>query len=109
MEDFFSEMAGKFETEEEYTLNPDGTGKVRITASYQGGDPGGGLKGPMAKTLEESGGIDAWSDFSFEQTGEGLVQFTGTAYFRDISAVDIKFGSVERQIPGVRFVEGSGG
>lgn len=108
MEDIFSAMGGKFETQEEYTLNPDGTGKVRIAASYHG-DQGGGLKGPMTKTLEESGGIDAWSDFSFELTNDGLIQFTGTAYFRDISGVDIKFGSVERQIPGVRFVEGSGG
>jgi hypothetical protein len=109
MEDIFSEMAGKFETEEEYTLNPDGTGKVRITASYQSGGPTGDMKGPMTKTLEESGGIDAWSDFSFELTDDGLIQFTGTAYFKNISDVDVKFGSVERQIPGVRFVEGSGG
>jgi hypothetical protein len=109
MEDIFSAMGGKFETEEDYTLNPDGTGKVRIKACYQVGDPGGTLRGPMTKTLEESGGIDAWSDFSFELTDDGLIQFTGTAYFRDISGVDIKFGSVERQIPGVRFAEESGG
>ncbi len=117
MDDIFSAMSGKFETEEDYTLNPDGTGKVHIKALYQGGDLGGpqgigsgaSLKDAIAKTLEESGGIEAWKDFSFEPTDEGLMQFEGTAYYRNITDVDIKFGSVERQIPGVRFVEESGG
>lgn len=89
---------------EKYTMNPDGSGKVAVELVQQlepGFDMGmgmggqGGGKDAMARDrvrgiLDESKGIDAWTDVSFtieEVEDNTYLRFAGTAYFSDLGAV----------------------
>ncbi|TET35052.1 MAG: hypothetical protein E3J72_13025 [Planctomycetota bacterium] len=86
----------KMDKTENFRLNPDGSGKVKITATFGvtnfqgGGEPD--LDDLMQKTLENSKGVDAWKGTEFKSLGEDNVKFTGTAYFRDISKMKLKVG-----------------
>jgi len=91
-------LTGCFETKDEYTLNPDGSGKVVHECTYQnmnlnfsGGeaDPQEALKSAVLKVLEASKGIEAWRDVSYRQLDDGRLYFKGTAYFRNLSRLDI--------------------
>ncbi|MDQ5979221.1 MAG: hypothetical protein QG602_2195, partial [Verrucomicrobiota bacterium] len=89
-------LAGCFETKQEFTLNPDGSGKVVHQSTFQTMDMGGG-KGDTAKQakaaaselLSKSQGIEAWRDVSYEVLDDGRIAFKGTAYFRNLSDLDI--------------------
>ncbi|HUF60462.1 MAG TPA: hypothetical protein VMN36_00175 [Verrucomicrobiales bacterium] len=97
-------VTGCVETEETWTLNPDGSGKVSyhmkmINAASALGDSLQGLGEALdpkeiAKTqakqlIENSDGIDAWSDVHYEVGDDGKLHFRGTAYFSDLSKVKI--------------------
>ena len=91
-------LSGCFETKEEYTLNPDGSGKVVYSAvfppmSFKFGDeepdPESQMKNAVKDILEKSSGIDVWKDVSCKLTDEGKILFKGTAYFRDVSKFDV--------------------
>jgi hypothetical protein len=82
-----------YETDEQYTLNPDGSGKVTIDAKMtpMGFDSGEGKADPAAlakktakELLEKSEGVTAWKDVSFGPEKDGRVHFRGTAYFKDL-------------------------
>ena len=88
-----------FEIKQEFTLNPDGSGKVVMDATFPQltltGDQkqdDAALKKAVAEFLEESEGIEAWKDVSYEWTDDGRIHFVGTGYFTDLSA--IKFDNV---------------
>lgn len=88
---------GCFESKENYVLNPDGSGKVTIVGTFETTMPGmpssTDPKDTMMEVkelLEKSKGVDAWSGVTFDRTKEGRVSFQGTAYFPDISKLDLE-------------------
>lgn len=90
-------LAGCFEIEQEFTLNPDGSGKVRIhsvfpATVFMGGldvEPEEMVRRSAQSIMELSEGIDAWREVSFKLTDEGKMLFAGTAYFKDIAKLNI--------------------
>ncbi|MCI5196361.1 MAG: hypothetical protein D3919_09050 [Candidatus Electrothrix sp. AW5] len=80
-------MSGCYETKQEYVLNPDGSGKVTLQASF---DLMGGLRDEVNDILEKSEGVDAWSDVSYKLLDDNRGYFKGTAYFRQLSDLNIK-------------------
>ncbi len=113
-------ITGCVETRSEYTVNPDGSGKVvqeftfsaealgmaQMQVQAQGqagaqatetipmlnaqGDPETNLKLSVKKILDTAQGVNAWKDVSFEILPDGRMHFEGTAYFKDISAVKLE-------------------
>ena len=88
---------GCFESKEDYVLNADGSGKVTIVGSFETTIPGMPVSTDPKETikqvkelLEKSKGVDAWSNVSYDRTKEGRVSFQGTAYFPDISKLDLE-------------------
>jgi hypothetical protein len=89
-------LAGCFETRQEFTLNPDGSGKVLHESKFQtvdlsGGKPGSEkqLKAAVAEIIGKARGVDAWRDVSYSLLDDGRIAFKGTAYFRSLSTLDI--------------------
>jgi hypothetical protein len=100
-------LTGCIQSEQVFTLNPDGSGKVAITlvtplnpfeGVLGGGGPPGGKKLSLAdkkrmfvdKLLRDAKGVDAWKDVSAEFTREGLLKFQGIAYFKDMQQLKIE-------------------
>jgi hypothetical protein len=89
-------LSGCFETKQEFTLNPDGSGKVVHESKFQTMDLSDGkrgsekqMKAAVAEILGQSKGVDAWRDVSYALLDDGRIAFKGTAYFRNLSALDI--------------------
>jgi hypothetical protein len=87
-------LAGCVETKDEFTLNPDGSGKVKHEAIFQPINLNRGAEKPSPeeeakaaarKELEKAEGVEAWRDVSFERGRDGRVLFAGTAYFRNLA------------------------
>lgn len=99
--------------EEKVILNPDNTGKTRVTLVMPNpmemmGAAVGELGGPdaaaempsaedMAKEmaqgiLGEASGVDAWRDVSWGVTPDGKMRFQGVAYFRDFNEFSAQGG-----------------
>ncbi|HZE97957.1 MAG TPA: hypothetical protein VE981_13090 [Planctomycetota bacterium] len=85
-------LAGCLDLDEEYSLNPDGSGKVKIKCAlapmrFSAGkkSPEELLKSDVRETLEKCEGVDAWTDVSAVQRDDGKIAFSGTAYFKDFS------------------------
>jgi hypothetical protein len=98
-------MAGCFESNQEYTLNPNGSGKVIHEVLFQPVDlnmgetpenPEKELKKTVQSILTDSSGVDAWKDISFKRTEDGKIFFKGTAYFPDLSKLSLKLGEVKQ-------------
>ena len=47
------------------------------------------MRNTVKKFLENSSGVDAWSDVTYEELGFDQFRFKGTAYFRDLNEVNI--------------------
>lgn len=89
-------LSGCFETKQEFTLNPDGSGKVVHESKFQTMDLSDGkrgsekqMKAAVAEILGQAKGVDAWRDVSYELLDDGRIAFKGTAYFRKLSELDI--------------------
>lgn len=89
-------LASCYETKQEITLNPDGTGKMRLESSFQNVNLGNqddtpeeALQAAVGRIVNDSQGVDVWDDVSFKQLDDGRMHFTGTAYFKKIEAVEI--------------------
>ncbi len=90
-------LSGCFETKQEFTLNPDGSGKVVHSSTFQTMDITGAgkrdaekqAKAAVAEVLTKAKGVDAWRDVSHEILDDGRIAFKGTAYFRNLSDLDI--------------------
>ena len=85
-----------FEVEQEFTLNPDGTGKVVLDSVFQNFALDGNsdqseesLKRSIGTLIKDSEGVETWKDISYSWTDDGRIRFKGTAYFSDIS--ELKF------------------
>ena len=88
-------LAGCFETKQEFTLNPDGSGKVvhestfqNVSFSLKTETPEQQLKKAAAEVIQKSKGVDAWRDVSFKLLDDGRIYFKGTAYFKDLAALE---------------------
>jgi hypothetical protein len=89
-------LTGCFETKDEFTLNPDGSGKVIHECSFQKVSLGGddemtedALKEAIGKVLTEAKGVEAWRDVSYKRLDDGRLYFKGTAYFTNLNTLDI--------------------
>ena len=85
-----------FETEQEFTLNPDGTGKMVLNTVFPNIQLNGdedptdeALQDAVAKFLKKAEGVETWRDVSYQWEDDGRIRFKGTGYFRDISKVDL--------------------
>lgn len=111
--------AGCLDTEQEYTLNPDGSGKVRIVAVGSplridfGNDkkpPEQAMKEAARETLEKSQGVDAWTGVEAKLRDDGKVAFSGTAYFKDLKSLKLNIMGMQSSGPELGFQEdGQGG
>lgn len=88
------------ESKQDYTLNPDKSGKVKIEALFQqmnismGGekenqDPDIQMKKAVKKIIEKSKGVSVWKNVTYKLKDDGRILFKGTAYFKDISKLKI--------------------
>ncbi len=89
-------LTGCFDTKQEFTINPDGSGKVihestfqKLTFSDESKDPADSLKEAVSKVIQDSKGVDAWKDVTFETLEDGRIHFKGTAYFKDLSKLKL--------------------
>lgn len=89
-------LAGCLDLDEEYSINPDGSGKVKVRCAIAPmrfttakKSPEELLKSDVRETLEKCVGVDAWTDVSAVQRDDGKVLFSGTAYFRDFSKLKL--------------------
>jgi len=98
--------AGCFETKQDMTLNPDGSGKTRVEVIMsdmpfqmppdQEPPPPELVAKQFAKSvLDESKGVDTWSDVEVGRTEDSRSRFTGTAYFKDFTKVQIQGTKME--------------
>ena len=92
-------LSGCFEIEEECTLNPDGSGKLRFSyivpavsllESYDSLDDM--AKNYIEKTLLDSSGVDAWTDVTYEVLEYEKIKIDATVYFKDYNKLGIKPG-----------------
>jgi len=91
--------AGCLESEQQYTINPDGTGKVVIEETMPNiermfaiddstrRDKERELREFVVSVVEKSVGVELWKDVSYRSLPDGRIYFKGTAYFRDLNAV----------------------
>ena len=93
------------ETKQDFSLNPDGSGKVVFeftTADMpfsfgQEGekpDPELAAKRQVKQLIDGASGIDAWADVSYARTEDGRTRVKGTAYFKDFSKVKFQTSSL---------------
>lgn len=89
-------LSGCFETKQEFTLNPDGSGKVVHESVFQTMNMSGSsrdtekqAKAAVAEVISQSKGVEAWRDVSYEILDDGRIAFRGMAYFRNLSELDI--------------------
>jgi len=99
-------LAGGCEYAEEYTINPDGSGKVVFETVFQKMELFGmeinGVKSKSEKMrpelelkkevsdLLQSRGVEAWSGVEAKVLPDGRMWFKGTAYFKDYSQLELK-------------------
>jgi hypothetical protein len=90
--------SGCLDADSEWTLNPDGSGKVRQKLVF---DPGPlKMLAPSARDfardlIEGSEGIEVWKDISFGKRKDGKLHFSGVGYFKHASKVRLEKDLVE--------------
>ncbi len=92
-------ISGCYEdTKQEFTLNPDGSGKLLVESTFippseatREDEPIGesAVQEAARDLLIRSEGIEAWRDVSFSELEDGSFFFRGTAYFPDLSRVKL--------------------
>ncbi len=91
-------LSACYETKQEFTLNPDGSGKVRHECSFQNVNLSANnendtseeaLQAAIAKIITGSKGVDAWTDVSFKRLEDDRMWFCGTAYFKKLDDLEI--------------------
>ena len=110
-------VTGCIDTRREFTINPDGSGKVKIDSRfdlqeirYSGKKMTDeqALNQQVGQIIQHSQGVSAWKDVAYKLEDDDVtVHFSGTAYFNDInklmlyynfSALSVKFeGSAENK------------
>lgn len=101
---FAAAATGCVETYEEYSLNPDGSGKVtrRTVINTTGleamgaGSTDAEAQGRQAlrDMMKEATGVEAWKDMSFQALPDGRMETKVTAYFADVNALSMGSGGM---------------
>ena len=88
-------VTGCFDTKQEITLNPDGSGKVVVESTFAQLESlltGSNLTRRenaasecVRQMIEDAQGVDVWRDITFREQEDGRLWVRGTAYFRDLS------------------------
>ena len=87
--------AGCVDLEQEYTINPDGSGKVVvhwIGAPFNLGPaktPEAQAQSLLKDEITKCEGVDAWKDLSCTARDDGKFEFKGTAYFKDLARLKL--------------------
>jgi hypothetical protein len=82
-------LTGCFETHDEFTINPDGSGKVIHQCTFPGLSTGDrDVERAVRKVISEAKGVEAWRDMSFKVLGDDRIFFKGTAYFTNMNVVE---------------------
>lgn len=99
-------LTGCFDTKQEITLNPDGSGKVTFESTITEVEPlvfgdfaaasEESVNQAARKLLEKAEGVDAWRDLSFRELEDGRLFVRATAYFSDLSKLKTDFNSILR-------------
>lgn len=91
--------SGCLEVENVWTLNPDGSGKVKHSVVLRPGMLAAlspqSSRAFAQELLQESEGIEAWADFSYRKSDEGWLCFEGVGYFPDAAQVRLKHEVVQ--------------
>ena len=103
-------FSGCIDSQDAYTLNPDGSGKVIRLVIFQPGfdmsagfsmgnsapekkkTPSEEVKEVAKAEIEQSAGVEVWKDAKAYRTTNGLICFVGTAYFKDFNALKFHNG-----------------
>ncbi|MBZ0258346.1 hypothetical protein K8I31_19925, partial [bacterium] len=88
-------LSGCHETEYEYWLNPDGSGKVAIHSvfpsmapmNFQESSPDFQMAESIHLLLTKSKGISVWKNVKYEWRKDGMIVFSGEALFNKIEDV----------------------
>ncbi len=86
---------GCIDLEQEYTLNPDGSGKVAVrwvgSPVELGSDKGADAraKSILKDEVTKCEGVDTWKDVSCKARDDGKFEFRGTAYFKDFGQLKL--------------------
>ena len=92
-------LTGCFESKQDYTINPDGSGKVTLDVLFdptavsmgqQSSDPEKQMQTAVKKIIQGAKGIEVWKDVVYKRMPDGRVSFKGTAYFQDLNKVKIE-------------------
>jgi hypothetical protein len=84
-------LSGCFKEKEDFTLNPDGSGKVtaeiQVTLPQMGQavDVAAEARKAVQNIVNLSEGVTAWKDVTFSGGKDGKEYIKGTAYFKDIT------------------------
>jgi hypothetical protein len=92
---------GCIEREEEYTLNPDSSGKVKVSwvgapyeYAFRGLDDAEETMKKIVRVQLSAPGIDCWKDVDYSLKADGKIAFRGTAYFKKLA--DVNFAGRDR-------------
>lgn len=95
-------LSGCIESKEDFTVNPDGTGKITYEMTFQpfsldesAANPEAQLKKIVQEELEKSRGVVAWKDVAFKRVDSEKIWFKGTAYFPDFSKLKLHRNGAE--------------
>jgi hypothetical protein len=115
--------AGCIETTQIITLNPDGSGRIRIDQVTAGlpplalmGEPGDAkvdqdqrARQELGELLGKASGVEAWSQASCEALPDGGIHCKATGYFKDISKLDVMPGHQGNNDQPVRWAKNAKG
>jgi hypothetical protein len=89
-------LSSCYETKQDYTINPDGSGKVTHECSFTPFQMNGedetsqeALQGAVSRVIKDAKGVEAWNDVQFKRLDDGRIWFRGTAYFPKLENLEI--------------------
>jgi len=99
-------VAGCIESDQDVTVNPDGSGKARVelvmsdmpfsmTPQNEPPDPQAAARRFAKSVLDNSKGVETWADVSVDRTEDNRSRFVGTAYFKDYEQMQLQAGKME--------------
>lgn len=85
-------LAGCLETQDQYSINPDGSGKVMhravFSVSTAAPDEEEQIRRVIRGEVDFSNGVEAWSDVDCRKLDDGRIEFRATAYFSDFNQLN---------------------
>ena len=110
-------LTGCIDEKEEFTINPDGSGKVFYSVNLKPMDLGAlmgaqsaaapkvDIKENLKKLLENSRGIDTWKEVSHKVLEDGRAHIEATGYFSDINKVILDKSIEKSKKPEIKFTK----